>query len=301
VVCDVHRRVAQFIATPLCWRSLLFSASSGLGTSDYHSLILLRFEATFGQSAYAHLFVTHALQEYLVKEWHLEGKSYVLHDRPPAHFRRTDPMSAHELFLRLTPSLQPPLPNLLLPKSDDGAYTALTHRGSNGMPELRPDRPALLVSSTSWTADEDFSLLITALDRYQAALTRGSPLPKLLVLITGKGALRSAFEKTVAARENSGAWKDVTARCTFVVAKDYPVLLGCADLGVSLHTSSSGRDLPMKMVDMFGCGVPVLAKGFPCIGELVKEGKNGMVFDNGAQLGEQLTVSTGWYHGLVRD
>lgn len=110
------------------------------------------------------------------------------------------------------------------------------------------------------------------------------------MLITGKGALRAAFEVEIAKRETR--WKDsICVRCIFLPAADYPTLLGCADLGVSMHSSSSGRDLPMKVVDMFGCGTPVLALGFEAIGELVKDGQNGKVWHTGEQLGDQLVVS----------
>ena len=74
----------------------------------------LRFEATFGRSAYAHLFVTRAMQDHLVSEWGLmcvvsimfaahnlihwlSGRKAVLHDRPPSHFHRCSPTEVDDV------------------------------------------------------------------------------------------------------------------------------------------------------------------------------------------------------------
>ena len=46
----------------------------------------------------------------------------------------------------------------------------------------------------------------------------------------------------------------------------------------------TGVDLPMKIVDMFGCGLPVLSIHFPAINELVTEKQNGYTFTTSQRL-----------------
>ena len=71
----------------------------------------------------------------------------------------------------------------------------------------------------------------------------------------------------------------VTIKTAWLSTVDYAALLGSADLGISLHTSSSGVDLPMKVVDMFGAGLPVVGwSKFEAWPELVQEGVNGRGF-----------------------
>ncbi len=145
----------------------------------------------------------------------------------------------------------------------------------------------LLVSSTSWSVDEDFSLLLDALrlwscdtgDRSGAHLPR----PHLLVVVSGLGPLRERFEHTVEHEVLSG----VTLRTAWLSEFSYPRLLAAADLGICLHRSTSGVDLPMKLADMFGAGLPACALDYgPCLGELVRDRDNGFLFESAEDLAE---------------
>ncbi|EGN92688.1 glycosyltransferase family 33 protein [Serpula lacrymans var. lacrymans S7.3] len=310
-----HARGSKVI---IDWHNLGYSILAlKLGMDHIFVKVAKRFEAFFGKSAYAHLFVTQAMHDHLVEKWDLKGKKAVLHDRPPAHFHKTSPPEVHELFLRLGSSLTVPLLQSFLPEASPPYTTPFTQtvntRSSKNqlnptspttssrvaMPTLRPDRPALLISSTSWTPDEDFSILLDALKLYEnraRALNDKNTdnqtpvstrkLPRIWMVITGKGPLKEKYMAEVG--RLSKDWKWVRCTSLWLEAGDYPLLLGSADLGICLHSSSSALDLPMKVVDMFGCGLPVCALDFACLNELVKDGQNGLVFKNAQQLTDHM-------------
>ena len=143
----------------------------------------------------------------------------------------------------------------------------------------------LLVSSTSWTADEDFSVLLDALVRYSAAVEDDSSLPGALVIITGKGPLKDFYIERIEQLNEDRELLNVHILTAWLSTEDYASLLGSAHVGISLHTSSSGVDLPMKVVDMLGTGLPVLGwSKFEAWSELVREGENGCGFESAEDL-----------------
>ena len=72
---------------------------------------------------------------------------------------------------------------------------------------------------------------------------------------------------------------------------DYRALLARADLGLSLHSSSSGLDLAMKVVDLFAAGVPVCALDYGIVlREQIQPGETGFLFADAGQLADILSA-----------
>jgi beta-1,4-mannosyltransferase len=121
-------------------------------------------ERVGGRAADGHLCVTDAMRGWLAENWGLNAAT--LHDCPPAFFKRLSPKERHAFFLHSQSSgLFAEATSQFGVPTTEGLSTLFT--ASDGTP--REDRPALLVSSTSWTPDEDFGLLYDALIEIDSA------------------------------------------------------------------------------------------------------------------------------------
>ncbi|XP_040212928.1 chitobiosyldiphosphodolichol beta-mannosyltransferase isoform X2 [Rana temporaria] len=249
-----------------------------------HPILLIAkwYEKVFGKLSDYNFCVTNAMKDDLMLNWKI--KAITLHDKPASIFKETPVELQHQLFMKLAKDYAPFRSQVEYDKSqvEKSAFTEFD-RESN-IVKYNAERPALLISSTSWTEDEDFSVLLRALQDYDEFISNESTLPPLVCVITGKGPLKEYYCKLIKELQ----LQNIQICTPWLEAEDYPVLLGSADLGVCLHNSSSGLDLPMKVVDMFGCCLPVCAVNFKCLHELVKHKENGLIFEDSKELAKQL-------------
>ena len=225
------------------------------------------YERILGRLSDTHLCVSSAMKRELSERLGISD-AVVLYDDPNARFIALPPSERSSQLRRLLsehfPAFEP---------WRDGAQ-----------------RPACIVCPTSWSEDEDLTILLDALvllgkriDEAEAGSNR--KFPELLVLITGRGPLRDAFERRIAERP----FRRIRIGTAWIPADDYPRLLAAADLGLCFHRSASGVDLPMKLADMFGAGLPACALDYgPCLSERFDRGETGLTFTGSQQLADQL-------------
>ncbi|KAH7353473.1 family 33 glycosyltransferase [Plectosphaerella cucumerina] len=224
------------------------------------------YETTFGALApTANLTVTDAMAKVLRKDpYSVSSPILTLHDRPASIFKPFD--------------------------------KAQRKKALNSIAETKASAEAILkgglcliVSSTSWTPDEDFGILLEALVSYSGTLLNEPSRKPILAIITGKGPQKDTYLARIKYLTDRGLLPGVQIVSAWLTTEQYAALLASADLGICLHKSSSGVDLPMKVVDMFGSGLPVAAYSkYESFGELVKEGVNGCGFVEADELADIL-------------
>ena len=244
------------------WHNIGYTAL-GLRLGQWHPAVrLARWqERRDSRVADASLCVSRGLAEFLKSRFGLKNTS-VLYDRPASIFA---PMS-HADRERYRQALLTRL----------GIHSALV---------------GLIVCPTSWTEDEDFDVVIEGVRRLEDRI-RGweasgpaRRFPDLAILVTGDGQRRTEFERRFAGLPA----RRVHLRARWLEPEDYPRVVGSADLGLCLHRSSSGLDIPMKVADMFGAGVPVCALDYGAtLAERVRHGSNGLLFSTAEQLANVL-------------
>lgn len=243
----------------LDWHNIGFTmfkrGSTGSRLSRYLECKLARY-------CTVHFCVSNAMKRWLEKEFAINAD--VLYDRPSKRFSVSGPSitDRHNLLKRLgftdanvfTPSRTGNELTKNTSHQSSGDTTIQTYADSNGNIKLRSDSSRILLSSTSWTEDEDFQILLDAIVKLDQILVRNlaSIKPSLfhacrvVVVVTGKGPLKQQFLSAYAQIETT--LQRVAVRTPWLEPEDYPLLVSCADVGVCLHASTSGLDLPMKVL-----------------------------------------------------
>lgn len=230
------------------WHNLGYSIL-GMKLGDSHPFVRIYrlYERFLGARAWVHLTVTVGLGQFLRQEFKMNGRRIIpLFDRPAYLFK---PLS-----------------------SDARQFLVDKH----SLFKDRVEGEKIVVTSTSYTPDENLSLFLDALELY--ANSQAAKNPFLRVIITGKGPMYQEMQDRIDKLQPLIEHK-VKIITAWLPQEDYPRIIGTADIGVSLHESSSGWDLPMKIVDLFGVGVPAISVNFPAIIELVKQDENGVILE----------------------
>ncbi|RKP20713.1 UDP-Glycosyltransferase/glycogen phosphorylase, partial [Rozella allomycis CSF55] len=225
------------------------------------------YERTLSKFADAHLTVTKAMKKFLESEYGIKNPIIVAYDRPPNLFKALNENERNETLFNFLSKHNNELLSLFF---NEDKY-------------LLHERPLLIITSTSWTIDERFDILSKSLELLERRIDDLNSNP-VVFLITGKGPLKSYFLNQV----NALHLKRVHVLTAWLSFDEYPKVMASCDLGLSLHESSSGKDLPMKVLDMFGSGLPTCALNFEALNELVKHDVNGLVFHTAEEFVDQV-------------
>jgi len=254
-----RRRGARRTTVVVDWHNLGHAVFAHAGRGPAGVALYRRLEFSVARRADAHWAVSAALAAHVTRE--LGGVPVtVLRDEPPAALCRAASVTGDRLdwWRETLPGIAPP-----------------------------PDGPWLVMPS-SWTRDERTDWLLAAIRTIAAGEVGWPERRRLTVIATGRGAGRAAFTAAFPAQPQ------VALRSAWLPAAAYAELLGHADAGLCLHGSASGLDLPMKLADLRGAGLPAIACDYgPVVREVFSPGAHGWPVRDARELAAVLATLAG--------
>ena len=231
-------------------------------------LIMKALEVFFVRATSSKIYtVSKSMANILKRHWNARNVE-VLYDQPNQRVYKKLSIEEKHQFLLGVPELRV-----------SNTETILTKANPNSQSIERTSNNCLFVVSCSWSPDDNFPLLIDALQRYQTS--DSSDKKNLIFVFTGTGPLKAQYGNIL----TSLNLRNAKVYLKWFTTQDYPRIIACADYGVSLHDSTSGYDLPIKILDYFGCHVPAIAYNYSeTISELVVSGQNGFLFKTADEL-----------------
>ena len=175
------------------------------------------YEKIYGQCADIHFCVSEAMQKHLKQEIGIAAIN--LPDRAIKNvFKKLNLEESHQLFQKY-----------------EITKNIFTFLDSNGKVSNKNNKPFLMISSTSWTPDEDFNLLLDSFILTEKKLRNSfDKFKKVLFIITGRGPNKNEFFKKLSTQN----LKLFDVKSIWLDRYDYPKILGNPNLGICLHYSS---------------------------------------------------------------
>ena len=143
---------------------------------------------------------------------------------------------------------------------------------------IRDSGVPLVVCPTSWGADEDFDLFARSARARGLHPGQRSEVRQALRAPHRNRELRGAFEARLARRQ----FTHIAVR---VATIDSHAAIAKADIGLCLHQSASGLDLPLVLSDLRAAGVPACVYDYaPVLTEVLTDGREGVRFGEPGEL-----------------
>ena len=228
VVCSL--RSARLV---IDWHNLGYTLLA-LRLSPSHPLVHVHrlYEQLFSKWAFAHLCVTDLMRQHLIQEYGLKNVTTLM-DRPPDRYSPFN-TKKQALFLK-------------------------THPATRGIDRRNTK---ILVTSTSYTADEPLQPLLSALLKYSE--TRDVTLPRIMLLITGRGSMQDEYRKII--EQSALAGNDPDAKCAVKMVWLEPPRLSTSSrvcrFGCYFAYRQLWDGLPYESYRPIGAEVPVCAARF---------------------------------------